>query len=226
MNQLSTKSLIAVNLIVAFVVIFQKWGYYSVLLIYWVEAMIIGLYGLGRMCVACWFGEPFGKRIGVKDGASRLALSLVLGGFYILKFGGFALGLGVLVALAPGFLADGASSQKWTEVTRGLNAVGAGVAIVAALLFISHGISFVSNFLRRREYKKSNVIVLLFGPYVRMILVLVVLAAGFGVTVIFPALYRTTAFAAGIVLVKLLADAVSHALEHHQPVSMDTHTAP
>jgi hypothetical protein len=166
------------------------------------------------MCVVCWFGEPLGSRIGMKDAVSRLMLSLILGGFFVVKFGGFALGMGLWVALTPGFLAGGGSSVGLDAIGDGLNDVGAGVLIAAASLFVSHGISFVTNFLGRQEYRHSNALVLLFKPYLRMILVLVVLAAGFAAAMAAPALYRATAFALSVVAVKLLADAVSHRLEH------------
>jgi hypothetical protein len=213
-NRLSTRVLIAANILVAILVATQRWGYYSVILIYWIEAMIVGVFGLVRMCVVCWFGEPLGSRIGMKDAVSRLMLSLILGGFFVVKFGGFALGMGLWVALTPGFLAGGGSSVGLDAIGDGLNDVGAGVLIAAASLFVSHGISFVTNFLGRQEYRHSNALVLLFKPYLRMILVLVVLAAGFAAAMAAPALYRATAFALSVVAVKLLADAVSHRLEH------------
>ena len=224
MNRLSAKLLIAANLVVAFMIIFEKWGYYSVLLISWIEAMIIGLYGLGRMCVACWFGNPLGKRVGVKDGSSRVVLSLVLGGFFIAKFGGFSLGLGFLVALTPGFLADAEGADGLAAITEGLSSVGLGVVIAAALLFISHGVSFFQNYVAGHEYRRSNALVLLFKPYLRMVLVLVVLAAGFAVTSAFPQLYGTTAFAVGIVLIKIFVDTISHALEHRRTTTAEIST--
>ncbi|MEJ2722561.1 MAG: DUF6498-containing protein [bacterium] len=219
MNRPSTISLVAANLLMALFVVSQRWGYYSVILIYWFEAMIIGVYGLARMCVACWFGNPLGKWIGMKDGASRFMLSLFLGWFYIVKFGGVAVGMGLLVALTPGFLTGDDGGDGLRAIAIGLENVGASALIAAAMFFVSHGVSFVYNFIGHNEYRHSNAIALLFRPYLRMVLVLVVLAGGFGAAFAFPELHRTTAFAAGIVLIKLLADVVSHYIEHGRPRS-------
>lgn len=225
MNRISVISLIVANLIVAIVVTSEQWGYYSVLLVYWCEAMIVGLYSLGRMCVTCWFGDPFGKRVGMANGPSRLVLSMVLGAFFILKFGGFALGMGLCVSSIPSLLADGGSSGGFMEIMVGLEAVGVGVGVAAAILFVSHGVSFVLNFVGRAEYKRSNVLMLLFKPYLRMALVLVVLAVGFAGAVASPDLSRTTGFAVGVVLIKLLVDAASHVLEHRRRAALEASTA-
>jgi len=215
-NHISALSLVVANLIVAFVVMSQKWGYYSVILIYWLEALIIGVYNLGRMFVVCWFGNPLGKWVGIKNGLSRLVLSLVLGGFFVVKFGGLALGLGLLVMAIPGFLAQRENTDEITAISHGLEAVGAGVLMAAGILFVSHGVSFALNFLRRGEYKQSNAFVLLFKPYVRMVLVVVVLILGFTATLLIPNFGRTTGFAVAIVLLKLIVDMVSHAFAHRQ----------
>jgi hypothetical protein len=226
-NRFPTIALVAANLIVVLVAISQRWGYYSVILIYWIEAMIIGVFGLGRMCVACWFGTPLGKWVGVGDGASRVMLSMFLGGLFLVKFGGFALGMGLLVALTPGFLAGGQGSNGLIAVAEGLDEVGTGVLVVAAMLFVSHGVSFAVNFIGRREYQQTNALVLLFKPYLRMLLVLLVLAAGFSAASVMPELYEATGFAIGVLLVKLLADVASHLLEHRArtPRRVQCHTS-
>jgi hypothetical protein len=118
------------------------------------------------------------------------------------------------VALTPGFLAGGQGSSGFAAIADGLDEVGTGVLVAAAGLFVSHGISFVVNFIGRREYQRSNVLALLFKPYLRMVLVLLVLAAGFAAASVLPELYAATGFAIGVLLVKLLADFASHRLEH------------
>lgn len=216
MQKPSTAVLIAANLLVVVLALSQRWGYYSLILVCWFEAMIIGAYGLARMCVACWFGDPLGKRIGMADRGSRFMLSLFLGGFYILKFGGFALGMGLWVALTPGFLVGGDGGDGFRAVTDALSDVGPGVLFAAAVMFVSHGVSFITNFIGRGEYRRRNAIALLFGPYLRMILVLVVLAAGFAAALAVPELHRMTGFTAGVLLAKLVADALSHTIEHRR----------
>jgi hypothetical protein len=76
------------------------------------------------------------------------------------------------------------------------------------------GISFVMNYLVRREYENANLFVLLFWPYVRMSLVMTALAAGLVVAALIPALDTSSAFGVAVVLVKTAADLVMHQVEH------------
>jgi hypothetical protein len=134
-------------------------------------------------------------------------------GFYAIKFGGFALGTGLLVAAVPAFLShahDGSTRDIW----HGLRAVGGGVALAVAVLFVSHGISFAMNYLVRREYENTNLLVLLFWPYVRMSLVATVLGAGLIIAALMPAVDTSTTFGVAIVLVKTAADLFMHGIEH------------
>jgi H+/Cl- antiporter ClcA len=134
-------------------------------------------------------------------------------GFFVVKFGGFALATGLLVASVPAFLGQ-AHDAGTREIWHGLRAVAGGVAIAVAVLFISHGISFVMNYLVRREYENTNLLVLTFWPYVRMSLVVMALAAGLVLAALIPALDTSATFGVAVVLVKTAADLVMHQIEH------------
>jgi hypothetical protein len=226
MKRLSAISLVLANLVVAGIVLFEQWGYYAVLLVYWLESMVIGFYALGRLAVACWFGEPLGRWIGMANAGSRVMLSVFAGAFFIVKFGGFALGMGFLVALVPGYLAEATGTGDIKVVTDALGSVGPGVATAAALLFVSHGISFFVNFVGRDEYKHRNIVVILFEPYLRMVLVLVVLVAGVLGAAFLPALSHATGFAVAVILLKTVVDLVSHAIDHRRRASGEPAAAP
>lgn len=43
------------------------------LLVFWTEAVIIGIYGLLRLCVSFWFGNPFGLREKVPRAENQIA---------------------------------------------------------------------------------------------------------------------------------------------------------
>ena len=211
--RLPAAALIAANLVVAAVTLYRGWGYYEIIIVYWFEAMIIGGYNVARMIMVGLAGNPFGKLIDAGDVVTRLFLLVIALGFFVVKFGGFALGTGLLVAAVPAFLGQ-VHEAGAREIWHGLHAVAGGVAIGIAVLFISHGISFVMNYLVRREYENANLFVLLFWPYVRMSLVLTALAAGLVFAALIPALDTSSVFGVAVVLVKTAADLVMHQVEH------------
>jgi len=81
-------------------------------------------------------------------------------------------------------------------------------------MIVSHGVSFVRNFLLRREYLHQNVLGVIVWPYARMFLVCVVLAAGLVAVAVAPGLAEATTFTVVIILVKLAADVATHLFEH------------
>lgn len=100
------------------------------------------------------------------------------------------------------------------NIHRALVAAGPGLLAATGALCLSHGVSLVRNFLVGREYERLNIVGLVFWPYARMSLVGGVLLLGIAIARLVPALGRETAFAVVMVLLKLLADAASHTLEH------------
>jgi hypothetical protein len=212
-TRLPATALITANLVVAAITLFRGWGYYEIIIVYWCEAMIIGGYNMARMVMVGLAGAPFGRWIDAGNLPTRLFLLMMVLGFFVVKFGGFALATGLLVAAVPAFLGE-AHDAGTSEIWHGLRAVAGGVVIPVAVLFISHGVSFVMNYLVRREYENTNLVVLLFWPYVRMSLVVTALAAGLVAAKLFPALDTSTAFGVAVVLVKTAADLLMHQIEH------------
>ena len=203
----------------AFLTVRHRWGYYETLLIYWAEVAILGGYTVLRLLVVGVVGAaPFGawaaRYVDLGSRLNRLVLTLIGVGFFIFKFGAFALVIGLFVVLLPAMLQDGESGA--VAVHRALLAAGPGVATAIAALVLSHGVSFVRNFLLGREYDRIGVVELVVLPYARMGLVLVVLLAGVGIAGLWPGVGRETAFAVVMVLLKLGADAAGHLAEHRR----------
>src|SRR5262245_4893899 len=211
-------ALVAANLLVALLTLRNDWGYYQSLIIYWLEAVILGFFTVLRLAVVGTVGAaPLGAWIAtwldVGSLGTRLFLTAVGVGFFAFKFGTFALALGLFVGMLPGMLApDGAGART---IHHAMAEAGPGIAIAAAGLILSHAISFVRNFLLKHEYDRLNVLVLVFFPYMRLSLVGTVLLAGVAAAYFLPGLDRQTAFALVMILVKMGADAVSHTVEHH-----------
>lgn len=212
-HRLPAGALLLANLVVAGITLARGWGFYEIMLVYWCEAVIIGGFNVARMVVVALAGEPFGKWVEPDGIGTRIFLAIFALGFFIVKFGAFALGLGFLVVSLPALLSHAHGSEVH-DIFHGLKAVGGGVLKAAAVLFVSHAISFVMNFLWRGEYKNAGMIGLIFWPYIRMSLVMVTLALGIVAAALMPVLDTSVTFGVVIVAVKTLADLVMHYAEH------------
>ena len=223
-SRLTIVALVIANLVVAVQALRHEWGYYETLLIYWCEALVIGAYNVLRLLVVGLASEqPFGAWVSkwVEFSTGFRILATLLGtAFFAVKFGLFALGVGLLVIGLPALSGD--SSSGGGRVMEGFSAAGPGVASAVGELVLSHGVSFVRNFLARREYARMALFGLVFWPYVRMSLVATVLGFGLILVSAFHGLAHATAFTIVMALAKLAADIVTHRLEHkwiaEQPV--------
>jgi Family of unknown function (DUF6498) len=211
-------ALIIANLFVALQTLRHEWGYYETILIFWVEVVILGSFNVLRLMVVGVFGAtPLGSWVAqwvdLSSRLNRFIYTTIGVGFFVFKFGGFALAIGIFVLVLPAVLApDGAGGGG--DIHRALLAAGPGLLTAAGALCLSHGVSFVRNFLGRREYERLNIVGLAFWPYARMSLVGGVLLLGIAIARLLPGIGQRTAFAVVMVLLKLGADAVSHSLEH------------
>ena len=217
-SRIGVAALVLANLFVALQTVRHEWGYYETLLIFWTEVAVIGGYNVLRMLVVGVLGaEPLGswaaQYVDLGSRLNRLIFTLIGIGFFIVKFGGFALGIGLFVLMLPAMLAP-TGGAGGISIHHALHAAGPGLLTASAMLCLSHGISFVKNFLLGREYDRVSVGSLMFWPYARMSLVGAVLLGGIAIARIVPSLGPAPAFAAVMVLLKILADALSHRLEH------------
>jgi hypothetical protein len=231
MSRTGLIALVVANLFVALQTFRHEWGYYETLLIYWTEIMILGGYNVLRMMVVGVFGAaPLGewaaRWVDLGSRFNRFIYTAIGIGFFVVKFGAFALALGILVLLLPALLRLD-SEGGGVSVHRALAAAGPGLAIATGSLCLSHGVSLVRNFLLGREYDRVTLASLVFWPYARMCLMTAVLLLGIAVARQVPGLGRETTFAVAMIVLKLLADAASHRLEHWwlQAESPDQHSA-
>jgi hypothetical protein len=212
-------ALVIANLFVALQTLRHEWGFYEVMLVYWVEVVILGLYNVLRMLIVGVAGAaPLGawaaRWVDLGSALNRLALTAIGIGFFAVKFGGFALTIGLFVLLLPALLHM--EGDSGASLHRALVTAGPGVLVAAGALCLSHGVSFVRNFLAGREYDRVDVVSLAFWPYARMSLVAGILLLGLALGRLLPGLGRHAAFAAVMVLLKLGADTVSHVFEHNR----------
>ncbi|HZA94058.1 MAG TPA: DUF6498-containing protein [Gemmatimonadales bacterium] len=223
MSRTGLITLIVANLFVALQTLRHEWGYYETLLIYWSEVVILGGYNVLRLMVVGVVGAaPLGtwaaRWVNLGSVLNRFFFTVVGIVFFVVKFGAFAFGIGLFVLLLPAMLGSG-NGGVGASIPRALSAAGPGLLIATGALCLSHGVSLIRNFLMGREFDRLDILHLVFWPYLRMFLVGVVLLLGLAVAQALPGLGRETAFAVVMVLLKLLADAASHTLEHRSLMS-------
>ena len=150
----SAVGLVVANVVPLVGVVWFGWSLFGVMWLYWAENGIVGAYALLRILTAG----------GGEDGASKL----FLGPFFAAHFGGFWLVHGAFVVSLFGEPGRGPLTGFYTDVpVEGL------VALV-----LSHGASFVLNYLGRGEWRAATPMVEMFKPYGRVVLLHVVLLAG------------------------------------------------
>lgn len=155
--------LVLANLVPLAGVWLWDWDVFLLLLLFWCENVIIGLFGIARLVVSAKSETVF----------HGLFLPL----FFMVHFGGFMFGhFLVLFGMYEGFVEDGGrqveASDYYLTVLEDLN----WIAILA--LFISHGWSFVENFMGRREHENLSPMQAMGLPYKRMMITHIALILG------------------------------------------------
>jgi hypothetical protein len=193
--------LIVVNLIPLFGVFFFGWSLFSILLLYWLENGIIGFFNIFKIALArapSSGGSGFtvnGRPVSPSNKEIRII-------FFIFHYGLFWTVHGVFV-----FAFFGPPFGLFSGV--GLR----GVAIAAAALFLSHGVSFVVNFLGKEEYLTVSPDKQMSEPYSRVVVLHVtILVGGFFA----DSLGAPLAALILLVLLKTVIDLLAHLREHRK----------
>lgn len=199
--------LVLVNLLPLLGVLLLQWDVASLVILYWSENLVIGFYTLLKMMLKSPVGGLF----------SSLFFSIHYGGFCAVH------GLFILTMLInpdaeflkgdhwPLFLVF---IQLLLDVSRQVLAAAPPAWLVAfGGLALSHGASFVANFLVGGERERASINQLMAAPYGRIIVMHVaVLVGGFGVV----ALGQPLPMLLALVLLKLAVDVQLHRREHRK----------
>lgn len=179
----SLATLIVANLLPLAGVLLFGWDAGVILVLYWAENLVVGFYNILKMLLARG------------DEGSTVAAKLFLIPFFIFHFGGFCAVHGVFVDLFASGLEAGGDAENFfpdPDVWWGpLMFVGLLVGVVQAMwvkyapqiffallgLLVSHGVSFVQNYLWRGEYRERTVKRQMFQPYGRVALMHVAIIA-------------------------------------------------
>ncbi|HEY3418890.1 MAG TPA: DUF6498-containing protein [Armatimonadota bacterium] len=173
-------------------VLFFGWDLLTVMLIYWAENLVIGLYNVAKMTAVLGWGEESSTPEG----------SILDIPFFVVHYGAFCFVHGGFLAPiishthehAAGLLAGQITAHPWT-----------GPALALIMLIVGHGTAFVDHFLRNSEYQRVSTHTLLFQPSGRVVLLHVTLLFGALLIVVTG---KKVAMLALLVLLKLMLDLV------------------
>jgi hypothetical protein len=177
---LSIQALTVANLLPLFGVVLLGWDAAAIVLLYWIENLIVGLINILRMILV---------RV---ETTARQIQKLFMIPFFCVHFGGFCAvhGFFLLAFFKIGSSWDAFSPQNpwmgpliflqllysvviqlWQSRPQGLEWPVLGLAV-------SHGISFVKNFLLGQEYLSLKINQIMMRPYKRIVLMHVAIIAG------------------------------------------------
>jgi len=193
----STLALIAANLIPLAGAVFGNWNLGMVMVLYWAESAIIGLFNLAKIIVI-----------------GRWA-ALFTGPFFLAHFGGFMAAhfLFVYTLFVKGSFSGPTTPDNLGDVLQ----MFLGLWPALAVLFLSHGYSFFANFLGRGEYLGKKMKQQMAEPYRRIVFMHMVIIFGGGLTLF---LGEPTPVLMIVILLKILIDVRAH-MKQHEPASTD-----
>lgn len=190
-NSLSSLSLIAANCVPLAGVMLFSWKLGDLMVLYWAESAIIGLWNAVKLAVV-----------------GKWAAVLVVP-FFVGHFGGFMAGhfMFIYYLFVRGPSAAAPEPGVWQAMFELFTPIQSSIF----WLFVSHGVSFFSNFIGRREYLGTQLKQQMAEPYKRIVVMhLAVLIGGFLTLVL-----RTPQGALLLlVLLKTAADLRAHLREH------------
>ncbi len=192
-------ALILVNLYPVFGVLFWGWEIFPIMFLYWTENVVIGFYNVLRM-IAC-----------NDERRESWKQKLFLIPFFIFHYGGFTAGHGIFVILIFG--RQNVFVQRDLPNLHNLWVILQEKYVLYAILaiFISHGYSFVKNYLQGGEYKLYSLSKLMRQPYGRIILMHTALIFG---ALLVVALKTPMAGLLLFILLKIIMDLWAHMKEH------------
>jgi hypothetical protein len=161
-SEKSVWGLVAANAYVLFGVVFLGWDAAAILVLYWAENVVIGLYTILKVAIAhCpnWEGH-----------LSKLGLIPL----FIIHYGMFCLVHGFIVMVLTRLGDPG----QFSPAALLLSLVRRGLFWPLWALVVSHGMSFVENYVLGKEYRAVGPQQLMLVPYGRAILLHVTIVAG------------------------------------------------
>ncbi|MBX3144947.1 MAG: hypothetical protein KF813_14405 [Trueperaceae bacterium] len=204
-NRIALASLILANLVPLVGVFLWDWNLSDLLLLYWIENGVIGIYTVLKMLTSSVPG--LGKLTNIYRKLQGVPFFIVSYGIFWLIHGLFVVVLfnrgGPTIPVQPDTFFFAAVIVSWMRADV--------LAWPVIGLLLSHGVSFVSNFLLGGEYRRQSIEVLMNQPYERvLILHLTIVFGGFIVMLLGSPQLVLVLF----VVLKVVIDVQTHLREH------------
>jgi hypothetical protein len=173
-------------------VFFLGWEVSTILFLYWAENVVIGIFNVLKMSKAR--GSRVKSNYTVNDRPARQAGRAGLIFFFMIHYGMFTLGHGIFVMVMFGIPKE---AFQW-------------IWLPLLLMFVSHGVSYVTNFIGNGEYERVSFQDLFIQPYSRIVVMhITIIIGGFMV----QALGSPPAALMVMVVLKTGIDIISHLRE-------------
>jgi hypothetical protein len=211
-------TLMAANILPLWGVCFLKWDAFYIILLYWSENLAIGFYNILKIAAA--------KAQHPIEHLSKLFLIP----FFVVHYGGFMAVHGFFI-LAFAKMAEGPSisvpsigGKSWpcvfvfvqlliNVIRQMFLVIPPQMKLAILALFISHGVSFVYNYLLKGEYATAKPKELMSKPYSRVVVLhIAIIAGGFLVMII----GSPVALLIVLVVGKIMLDVKMHLREHRK----------
>jgi hypothetical protein len=201
----TTFLLIAVNLIPILGVIFFNWNPFDLIILFWFENIVIGIYNFFKLTLT----ESSGKSKKIEEilvknrqlsSSVKAFDKIFLSGFFALHYGTFTLVHGIFVMVLFAGESTIFTSSNW------LGFIGFAIG-----LFISHGISFLYNFLVKKEYLRRSSDYYFLLPYKRIIPIHIFIIFG---GMLAANIENPAWLTVGFVIIKIVIDLYGHISEH------------
>lgn len=159
----SLLALAAANLLPLLGVLLWGWPIFSLLLIFWVENLVIGLFNALKMLISGFASRDIGS-------------ALYQSAFFVVHYGMFTFIHGLLLR---SIFAPNNSTGSAESVLANFEYIGTeGLWWAVLAVFISHGISFATHFLGNAEYRDTTPRRLMLEPYGRIVVLHVCVLLG------------------------------------------------
>lgn len=242
----SVIALAAANALPLLGVMLLGWKAFDVVFIYWAENVVIGIFNVAKI-LSCdpapeslahlkkrylqQFQDASGGNSSRKIKAEERAMlegleagdptalrnsKLFLAPFFTVHYGMFcAVHLVFVCVLLSGEIDDGPVQPAIDAITQ------IGILLTIVGLVVSHGVSFVTNYLGKGEYRKTVPPLLMFQPYARVVILHVaLLACGFLLVLLDSPTWMLFVFVVG----KTVLDIKLHLREHAADESQESVT--